>query len=928
MTVDRPLLPAAGLVILLALAFVLSVVIATIGWRNKGRPGGLRLAALMAAAGLWSGLYALELAVPSLSAKTLCAQLEYLGIATIPLAWFLFARDYSGATRPLSRKTLILLSVSPLLTFAIVMTNPYHHLVWSRVALTDSGAFPQLVVTHGPWFWVHVAFSYSMLAAGSLLLIRASCRKPRRYTAQAGLLFLATLAPWAGNATYVLGWGPAGNVDLTPLAFVITGLALAIDIAWLRLLRLLPAVLPTARDQLVQTMRDGVLVIDVDGAVVMANPAALFMLGLSERSLKARPLAEVLGIPALAAHSDMAADEQFEIALGKGDTSRVLDAAWSPLSLRGRIGMGRLLVMRDITDRKRAEEVLRESEFRYRSLFDNAHDLVFSLDREGRFLSANDAMARATGYALQEFPKLTIADLMEEKEYERLTNDFLPGLATAEHALINTELVSKDGDTIALEASVHLIRENGKPVGMQCISRDVTEQRLWEDALRHQALHDGVTSLPNRAFFRERLRQVAAEPGDTAGHAVLILDLDGFKEINDSFGHHCGDALLRQVGYRLERTMRTADIVARLGGDEFALIIPVADAAQGCRAALRVLDTLLPTYEVEGQTLKLSASVGVAICPQDGRDADTLLRHADIAMYTAKRAGGARYATYSAEDDPYTTDRIAISCELRAALERDELSLCYQPQIRCAGGSVYGVEALARWEHPRRGLIMPTQFVELAEQGGLVGRLTTWALRTAIDQCAAWRAENKEARVSVNLSARDLDNPDLTATLAQMLESCGVDPTWLTIEVTETSMMTDPVRTAASLGSLKALGVRIAVDDFGTGHSSLVHLRRMPVDTLKIDKSFVMNMTIDKSDAAIVRSTIGLAHDLGMTVVAEGVEDAATLKLLKAFGCDIVQGNHLGRPMPANAVAARFLLAQDPQPVRLPARRSDAHRAG
>ena len=928
MTAALSRLPAAGFVIPLTLAFILSVVIATIGWRNKGRPGGLRLAALMAAAGLWSGLYALELAVSSLSAKTLFAQLEYLGIATIPLAWFLFARDYSGATKPLRRRTLLPLGALPVLTFAIVMTNSYHHLVWSSVALDRSGGFPQLAVVHGPWFWVHVAFSYSMLAAGSFMLIRASCRKPRRYTAQAGLLFLATLAPWAGNATYVLGWGPAGNVDLTPLAFVITGLALAIDIAWLRLLRLLPAVLPTARDQLVQTMRDGVLVVDVDGAVVMANPAATFMLGISERSLKAQPLAEFLGVPALAPHGEATGDKHFEINLGEGAAARVLDAVWSPLSLRGMIGLGRLLVMRDITDRKRAEEVLRESEFRYRSLFDNAHDLVFSLDREGRFLSANDAMAKATGYAPEKFLELTIADLMNEAEYEHLTRDFLPSLAEEEHAMVETELISKDGDTIMLEASVHLIRENGEPAGIQCISRDVTEQRLWEEALRHQALHDGVTSLPNRAFFRERLRQVAADHADGASHAVLILDLDGFKEINDTFGHHCGDALLRQVGYRLERTMRTADIVARLGGDEFALIIPVTDTAQGCRAALRVLDALLPTYEVEGQTLRLSASVGVAICPQDGKDADTLLRHADIAMYTAKRAGGARYATYSAQDDPYTTDRIAISCELRAALERDELSLCYQPQIRCASGSVYGVEALARWEHPHRGLIMPSQFIELAEQDGLVGRLTTWVLRSAVDQCAAWRAENKEARVSVNLSARDLDNPDLTSTLLQILDSCGVDPSWLTVEITETSMMTDPVRTAASLGSLKALGVRIAVDDFGTGHSSLVHLKRMPVDTLKIDKSFVMNMTIDKSDAAIVRSTIGLAHDLGLTVVAEGVEDAATLKLLKAFGCDIVQGNHLGRPMPANAVAARFLLSQDPQPIRFAARRPDVHRAG
>ena len=360
------------------------------------------------------------------------------------------------------------------------------------------------------------------------------------------------------------------------------------------------------------------------------------------------------------------------------------------------------------------------------------------------------------------------------------------------------------------------------------------------------------------------------------------------------------------VAARLEKLARSADILARLWGDEFALVVPLKDAGDASRIAHRILEVFKNPFKVDGRELGLSARIGVALFPEHGSTVDTLLRFADIAMYAAKRAGGARHAIYELDGDHHSPDRFALRADLHEAFEHGHLTLYYQPLLDLRRHEVHSLEALVRWNHPRRGLILPAQFLDLLEQDGQADRLTNWALEKAIGQCARWRARGLKARVSVNLSARNLDDPDLPDLIAGLLREHQADSRWLTVELTESSIMLDPVGSVEVLTAIRELGVSVAIDDFGAGQSALPYLKKIPADQVKIDKSFILGMTLDKQDAAIVRSTIGLAHELDLTVVGEGVENEATMRLLRAYGCDFGQGYYLGRPARPSSIPNRL----------------------
>jgi diguanylate cyclase (GGDEF)-like protein len=451
-----------------------------------------------------------------------------------------------------------------------------------------------------------------------------------------------------------------------------------------------------------------------------------------------------------------------------------------------------------------------------------------------------------------------------------------------------------------LEAISTGSRNEGGELEVVMSARDVSERVAQTAALRHQALHDTLTDLPNRTLFRESLQQAILNAQRYKKPlALLLLDLDRFREINDTFGHHWGDTLLRQVGARLHGALRKSDPIARLGGDEFAVLLPnTGDMNGAIRAATRIMNVLEHTFVVEGHTLNVGASIGIALCPEHGEDADTLLRRADIAMYAAKRAHGG-FAFYQPEQDDHTLDRLLLAGELRHAIENDQLVLHYQPKASFATGCVSHVEALVRWNHPQRGLVPPDQFIPLAEQTGLIRPLFLWVLNDALRQCAVWRQEGIGLHVAVNLSMRNLQDPCLPDTLVNLLSRWNLEPTWVELEITESTLAADPERAMKILTRFSTLGMRIAIDDFGTGYSSLAYLKRLPVDEIKIDKSFVLGMVNDEDDATIVRSTIDLGHNLGLKVVAEGVEDQATWDLLTAWGCDLAQGYFLSRPLPA-----------------------------
>ncbi|MGH2753014.1 MAG: putative bifunctional diguanylate cyclase/phosphodiesterase [Actinomycetota bacterium] len=427
-----------------------------------------------------------------------------------------------------------------------------------------------------------------------------------------------------------------------------------------------------------------------------------------------------------------------------------------------------------------------------------------------------------------------------------------------------------------------------------------SELRKQADESEHQALHDALTGLPNRLLLRDRIHQaILSARREKKSVGVLLMDLDRFKEINDTLGHHHGDAVLQQIGPRLRAVLRESDTLARLGGDEFAIVLPhVPDPAAAIHVVDKLRRALAEPFAIQDLTLEVDACVGIALFPEHGEDVDTLIQRADVAMYLAK---GARSGCeiYTPSKDHHSASRLALLGELRSAIESGELVLHYQPKVDVQSREVTSVEALVRWQHPMRGLISPDDFVPLAEHTGLIGELTSDVICQALVQCRRWMDQGIEVGVAVNLSMRNLLDNKFPDEVAELLEVWDVPASMLTLEVTESTIMADPMRVLHIVSRLSDMGVEMSIDDFGTGYSSLAHLKRLPVAEIKIDRSFVRSMDTSASDAAIVRSTIDLAHNLGRRVVAEGVESEETLRRLAALGCDTAQGFYFGEPRAA-----------------------------
>jgi diguanylate cyclase (GGDEF)-like protein len=437
------------------------------------------------------------------------------------------------------------------------------------------------------------------------------------------------------------------------------------------------------------------------------------------------------------------------------------------------------------------------------------------------------------------------------------------------------------------------------------------EIQLLADA-RHESLVDELTGLPSRRHFHRRLEAVLREAeADDLPCALLIFDLDRFKELNDTLGHGAGDTLLALVGRRLRERLDRGALLARLGGDEFAVLLPPgSDVDAAMRAGRKVVEAIAKPFAIDGLQLDVGVSVGIALYPDHATEDGELLRRADVAMYLAKGSGGG-VALYDPRRDLHTRDRLALGQQLRAGLDRGEIEVAFQPKVDPQLGRVLGVEALVRWQHPQHGLLMPPDFLPLAEKSGLMGRVTRVVLDGAIAQLARWRARGLDLTVAVNLAVADLADESLPDAVAQTLAHHDVPPTCLTLEVTEDGVIADPAAAAAMLDAIARLGVKVALDDFGTGWSSLAHLRRLPVAELKIDRSFVHDMVRDEDDAAIVRTTLDLARSLRLRVVAEGVEDDETWALLAALGADAIQGYVLSRPLPAAQIDAWLAARRD-----------------
>lgn len=581
---------------------------------------------------------------------------------------------------------------------------------------------------------------------------------------------------------------------------------------------------------------------------------------------------------------------------------RLLDGSCIELSESRMEDGGTVGIYADITDAVAREAALNRSEARLRTIMGSVTEAIITFDQRGLIDSANPAAERlfeTTGEALrgQRMPDLLVGDDAEACQMPRL-------LAGADGQSIEATGTRCDGSRFPLELTINRASLDGRDYYVAAL-RDLTRQKEAQAVILHQANHDPLTGLPNRTLFNERLGEIlkhAQRCGELV--AVGFLDLDRFKAINDSLGHAMGDALLVQLGERLRQAVRDEDTVARMGGDEFILILRgLRKPHDATIPARKILASLQAPMRLDGHELRITASLGISLYPVDAENHDTLLRHADMALYWAKSQGRNTFRLYDAALHSDTAERVRLENDLRRAVDAAALGLVYQPQVEVGSGRVVGFEALMRWSHPERGQVPPDQFIGLAEDCGMIGQLGTFLLDRTTRDLRVWQHQDfVPDRLAINISPLQIRRGDLVGQIRRFLDGARLRPEQLELELTETALLEADRRSQRTIHALHRLGVSLALDDFGTGFSSLSNLQRFPVQRVKIDRSFIRNMTSRPRDATLARAIIGLAHELGMRVVAEGVESTVQLDMLHAFGCDEWQGFLKSRPIPAAAV--------------------------
>ena len=555
-------------------------------------------------------------------------------------------------------------------------------------------------------------------------------------------------------------------------------------------------------------------------------------------------------------------------------------------------------------ERELLEKALEESEERYRMVADFTYDCELWLGPDKEMLHVSPSCGRITGYPREKFMENPdfIAEIIHKDDLP-LWERHMSGISGEEDEFVDFRILHADGRLRWLsQVSRNVFGHEGARLGVRCSMRDITSRKAMERQLRHQALHDPLTGLANRTLCLDRIQRTL-ERSKRRNHyyAVAFIDLDRFKVINDSLGHACGDKLLMEVGERLEKCVRGLDTVSRFGGDEFILILDELESAkEGVGIVKRVLDDLRRPFFIEGQEVRTSSSIGMVLSPTTHDNPEDMLRNANIAMYRAKGSGRDRIKVFNSGMLEQALQVMTMENDLRRAIEENEFFIQYQPIHRVKDLRLAGFEALVRWRHPRKGVIRPVEFIPAAEESGLIIDLGLWVLEESCETMAAWRESHPGAEplsLAVNLSARQFTQPDLVEQVARILETAKLPPDRLKLEITESVIMEDAEAALSMLRRLKKIGVRLCIDDFGTGYSSLSYLQRFPVDTLKVDRSFISHMGTDQADIEIVRTVVVLAQSLGMDVIAEGVEKEEQLSVLKALNCEYVQGFYCFEPL-------------------------------
>jgi diguanylate cyclase (GGDEF)-like protein/PAS domain S-box-containing protein len=554
---------------------------------------------------------------------------------------------------------------------------------------------------------------------------------------------------------------------------------------------------------------------------------------------------------------------------------------------------------------------LAESERRFRTLYQNTPVMLHSIDPAGRILNVSNYWLQTLGYRREEVVGRRLSDFLSEKSRRFAEDTVLPEFFRAGFIKdIPHQMLKKTGEIMhVLVSAIAEYDDEGQISRSLGVVVDITERKEAEKEIQKLAYYDTLTGLPNRTLFLDRLSQGLAQGRrEERKVGVLFLDLDRFKAINDTLGHVAGDMLLKYVAKRLQGCVRQSDTVARLGGDEFVVILPgVHTEADLTAFSKKILDTLSRPVRLGEKKFFTTASIGISVFPDDAENVDALIRNADIAMYAAKDRGKNTYQFFSAEMNAKVVEKLGMETRLRLALKHNELTLVYQPQIDLLRGRMTGLEVLLRWRHPEAGLIAPGSFIRVAEETGLIVPIGEWVLETACQQAKMWQdAGFPRIRVGVNISSRQFEQPDFIDMVDRVLQQTGFDPTCLELELTESIVMENVPDTIMTLTDLKVRGIHLAIDDFGTGYSSLSYLKHFPFDRVKIAQEFVRDISIDPDDAAIVEAITGMAHSLGLEVIAEGVERREQMEFLRDRRCNDMQGFYFAKPMPAEEFAIFF----------------------
>jgi len=615
-----------------------------------------------------------------------------------------------------------------------------------------------------------------------------------------------------------------------------------------------------------------------------------------ERLIHADDYARLMEIFEKSAREKSALDAEFRVIWPDGTLH------WLVVKGRGRSG-----VVLDITAIRQPEAALRESEHRFRNAFEEAAVGMVILDAGGHIQSVNHGFTEIMQYSAAEVAGRQLMSLAAQEQHPDMEHD---RRLIAEGAVRNfrreRRFVRKDGADVWVRTSVAALALDGKPhtIGLM---EDITGQKKAREHLNRQALHDPLTGLANRLHFEETL-EAAIHSANASEIALLYIDLDGFKLVNDTLGHRAGDLVLKEVAARIGKNLRGAGLVARIGGDEFTIVMKdVRGAEDATAAASRILEAFRTSFRIEGHEVSIGASIGISRYPLDGNDASALLQSADAAMYCAKRSGNNRYQLFTAQMRQEAYQRLVMEMCLRNALEHREISVQYQPQYELATGRLAGFEALCRWSNPAMGPVSPDRFIPLAEETGLIVEIGKYVLREACTRATQWQTRHSAVRVAVNVSATQFARPDFVNSVIEILQETGLKPALLELEMTESSVIQDREDAVRKMQDLRRLGVRFSIDDFGTGYSSLSYIQYMPVDVIKIDRSFTAKLGTSRRALSMVRAIIAMARALGLRVVTEGVEKSAQVEVLRELGCDDVQGYYFGKPEDGEASVARVL---------------------